>query len=630
MLIDNIKFLKKNHIDIYQKLEDIEREGYKEIYLEKSKDGTETMKYIGEDKSIYVHSKYRPKEESESLVKDFFEAEGSSDHIIVYGIGLGYHIASLVEKYPNAKLSLVEPSIEILHAFLCEFNVTNIKLENIYLENEQYLSNLVEGILINTQNQENKIFILNSYKNIFKENHEKFLAEFNESIKNKRNQILTNFNFQKRWVINSMKNFSTTLNTKNILLQNRDFYKGKTALIVSAGPSLEEEIENIRTIVEKKLAFVFTAGSSISTLLKHGIHPHATTTYDPGEFNHNVFNKIYEKNITSIPVIYGTSVGYETIEKYPGEKLHMITSQDMISQFLVQSVSKKPIEGIIDSPSIAVIDLQLLYRLGFSSIILVGQNFAYRDNKRYSSGIEYEKETLDEELLKKAIKVKSVDGDTVYTNYGFNQMREQMEQFISVCKGANIINTTQGGAHINGTEFMSLQEVINNYLKEPTINEYWYDILETDSYDIDYLESRNYILKKGYDEIDEILKEINTLNEKIVSLARNQNFKQVEAMYNNIDVVFSKLWNNAFYEIALKYMHRVEYELLGKEVSRLRKENNSLKKADGMVNAIGKFVHRCYLDYNELSEAFEEVQEAIEKKISEKNFRDKEKTKGWI
>lgn len=619
MLIDNIKILKNKYPNIYKIMANYDKEMYETILIEKAKDGNSTMKYIDDNKSIYIHSKYYPKKESETIVEDFFDLEGEAEHIIVYGVGLGYHILALSEKYPKAKFSLIEPSFEILYAFLCEINLKDIELENIYIDDGSYVEKLVDNIVVNNKTNENKIFTLTSYKNIFENKYKMFLDDFMKLLKSKRSSISVNYNFQKRWVVNSLKNFSTTINTKNILLQDRSIYKNKAAVIVSAGPSLEDELENIRKIRDNNLAYIFSAGSSISTLIKNGIYPHATTSYDPGQFNYNVFNEIYRNDIKDIPLIYGTSVGFETIDKYPGEKLHMITSQDMISQFLIQSSSKNKIEGIIDSPSIAIINLQLLYRLGFSKIILVGQNFAYRDKKRYSSGIEYENEHVDDEIIKKSIKVKSVTGDFVYTNYAFNQMREQMEQYISVCKGATVINTTQGGAHIDGAQFMSLNDVINNYLTdENCVKNDWEHTKETDSYDFDYLDNNNKILVKSYYEIKDILKEISGLNDKIFSLAKNQNIKQLEFMYNKIDEIFSKLLNNLFYEIALKPMHRVEFELLGNEVNNIKKLTNPLIKAERMVNEIGKFVYRCYEDYNSLSEYFNEMQEAIELKIKEK------------
>ena len=592
MLIDNIKLLKKEYPDIYKKLEQIDSKKYNNILIEEAKNKKNTIKYIGKNQSIYIHSKYNPSEESSKLVDDFFESEGNANHIIVYGVGLGYHIFELADRYPSAVITLIEPSIEILHAFLCEFDLNKILLGDIFVEDENYISSLINKIIINNKNYDNKIFILNSYNNIFKDNYGIFLNKFNDAIKHRRSQLGVNYNFQKRWIINSIKNFSTTLNTKNILLQDRNIYNGKIALIVSAGPSLEDEIEILKEIKRNKSAYIFSVGSSISTLYKNNVIPDAVCTYDTTIENAMVHDILIRNNIDTIPMIYGTSVGYESLENYKGPKLHMITSQDMISQFYIQSKSKKQIEGVIDSPSIAVITLQLLYRLGFSKIIFVGQNLAYRNNKNYADDIEYIDNIVSEEIKVNSIKVRSVDGDLIETDFDFNQMRQQIEFYISQFENVDILNSTKGGAHIQGSRYMTLKDINNNYLNTPIVDEQWYLKDETDSYDIEHLCERNLLMNKSYEEIKYVLREIQEINKKIFDLARNKNFKQVETMYNKLDFSFVKLWNNIFYNIVLKPMHRVEYELLGNEVNLLKKEINPIKKAEGMVNQVEKVVQR--------------------------------------
>ncbi len=39
------------------------------------------------------------------------------------------------------------------------------------------------------------------------------------------------------------ENFKEVLNTPNVLLEKKDQFKGKPAILVAAGPSLNEEIE---------------------------------------------------------------------------------------------------------------------------------------------------------------------------------------------------------------------------------------------------------------------------------------------------------------------------------------------------------------------------------------------------
>ena len=97
-----------------------------------------------------------------------------------------------------------------------------------------------------------------------------------------------------------------------------------------------------------------------------------------------------QEKITDIPLIFSSSVGFEVLQNYPGTSLlHMITSQDTISSYLLKLDNNTQLDGVKDAPSIAVVTIQLLYKLGFNPIILVGQNLAYADNKHYAEGISY-------------------------------------------------------------------------------------------------------------------------------------------------------------------------------------------------------------------------------------------------
>lgn len=74
--------------------------------------------------------------------------------------------------------------------------MNKILLGDIFVENENYISSLIDKIIINNKNCDNKIFTLNSYKNIFEDNYGVFLSKFNDAIKHRRSQLGVNYNFQ--------------------------------------------------------------------------------------------------------------------------------------------------------------------------------------------------------------------------------------------------------------------------------------------------------------------------------------------------------------------------------------------------------------------------------------------------
>src|SRR5690606_9070724 len=133
-------------------------------------------------------------------------------------------------------------------------------------------------------------------------------------LQNRKSSIATDVSFQKRWTINSIKNFPIVLKTPNVLQDfDKNVFKDKPAIIVAAGPSLNEEFANLKYIKDNGLAYIFSVGSDINALIEHGIYPDAACTYDPKERNQHVIKIIKDRNIKEIPLILGSSVGYETL-----------------------------------------------------------------------------------------------------------------------------------------------------------------------------------------------------------------------------------------------------------------------------------------------------------------------------
>ena len=109
-------------------------------------------------------------------------------------------------------------------------------------------------------------------------------------------------------------------------------------------------------------------------------------------------------------------------------------------------------------------------------------------------------------------------------------MRQQIEFYISQFENVDILNSTKGGAHIEGSRYMNLKDIINTYLISPIVDEEWYLKDEKDSYDIEHLYERNLLMNKSYEEIKDVLREIQEINKKIFDLARNKNFKNFERL----------------------------------------------------------------------------------------------------
>lgn len=79
---------------------------------EPAKSGLLTLIYSLNGQEFYIHSKFKPEDEALKLVQ---KVDLTADHIIVFGLGLGYHLELLLaHKSKKTRLLLVEPDLEIV------------------------------------------------------------------------------------------------------------------------------------------------------------------------------------------------------------------------------------------------------------------------------------------------------------------------------------------------------------------------------------------------------------------------------------------------------------------------------------------------------------------------------------
>ncbi|MEA1961526.1 MAG: 6-hydroxymethylpterin diphosphokinase MptE-like protein [Bacillota bacterium] len=607
--LENMKLLKDSFPDAWKKMSEIEGQLDKDLVRSvPSKKGSTTL-LVGQ---MFLHNENNPIQEAKEIIENHKNTEDHSD-ILFYGIGLGYHIKAFIKQYPNASFDIYEPVPEVFHQFLCYTDLTQIPrhlIKNIYIESHaedplKFCSSFVRKI-------RNSVLIIElpAYKSIFPEKRQNFYTQFENHIRERSASVNTNSAFEKRWTINSTKNFIQVLNTPDILLDKKGSFKNKPAIIVASGPSLEEEIENLRTIKEAGLAYIFSVGTALNTLVQHEIYPDAACTYDPTEKNQVICKEVLEKAIKSIPLIFGSTVGYETLEKYPGPKMHMLISQDSLAAFYLKPGSKEGNELIHDATTIALITLQLLYKLGFSPIVLAGQNLAYRDKKVYAAGSTFHPHEANEKVLENAVMVKDVYGNQVASNHSFIRMRQQIEVYLSHHKDANVINTTKYGAHIEGTRFQNLDELMKEQLLDRFVEDNWLESGNC-SYDIEYLIEQSHIMNGAYAEVNQLLERCQLNLDIISQLADSSDSIRINQSYEEFNLSMDELRKNHFFATFITPMNRVELEFLMLAVPGISAERDPILKAQMMEKEFRLYLLNCEQDINAISPVFQEMSQSI-------------------
>lgn len=606
----NMSILKDYFPETWQKICELEPKLDKDLVsVITSKDGVATIR-VGQ---VNFYDKKKPYQEAKEFIEKHKNIPEHSD-ILFYGVGLGYHIKAYAEKHPDKSFSIYEPVPEVFYQFLCHTDlkqfplhlVKSVHLETSHDDPDIFCSNLVKKI-------KKSILVIDFpvYRNIFPQKHEDFFSRFGYHLDERRIALSPFITFQKRWTINTINNFTQVLNSPNILLEKKGCFINKPAILVSSGPSLEEEFDNLKIIKQKGLAYIFSVGTAINALLKHDICPDAACTYDPSEENQIVCREVLEKGIKSIPLIFGSTVGHETLKKYPGPKIHMLINQDYLSAFYLKPLRADALEFVTDASSIAVIALQLLYNLGFNPVILVGQNLAYLGDKNYTSGSTYPSHEANQTDLKKAIPIKDVNGNEVLSSQSYIRIRQQIENYLRHYQNVNIINTTKNGAHIEGTSFLPLHEVIEKYLLARVVDGSCCE-LSIRSYDIEHLVKQNDIMNMACTHVTQLLDKCKLDLDSIALLASSNDAVSIENSYAKFNLSMENLRTNQFFATFITPMSRVELEFLLQVIPEISRERNPQKKAQMMENEFRPYLAICEQDINSVIPIYQELNQAIQ------------------
>jgi len=558
------------------------------LQVSTAKDGSPTLAVEVGGRYIQITSKYNPVEEAAAFCKQFEDQMATKNHILFYGIGFGYQVEALMSRYTSHQCTIIEPFPEMFQTFLSHRSlegfplqqITNICLEYIEEDLLLYLIKLVE-----TYGDEMVLVIHPAYERLFPELNTRFIETYKKAFATRLESIQVHTSLEKIWVVNSLLNVPDIVQSPNILLDLKQVFYNKPVIIAAAGPSLEEEIPHLKYIKEKKLAYIFSVGTSINGMLAHGLYPDAACTYDPSSENEVVFQSLLKHAGHNIPLLFGSSVSYNVVKNYTGPKVHMITDRDSVSPNVLKTDQLQSFERIHDATSISIIALQLLQKLGANPIILAGQNLAFGpSNEAYSKTSL----VIANKAEKDIITVEGVTGEPVRSNKLWDQMRFQIEVMVKQKPEIKVINTTVGGAKIAGTAWKSLVSLIEDTLLNPVVEENWYTT--KNQYDLSSVKEKVASLKLAAEALIGEISEVVQILRKIDSTVPTRNVAKISALFPKLDRAMATLSRNEFLKTVVLPMNQVKYNFFMKKIAGIREEKNVIKKATVILREFGGFI----------------------------------------
>lgn len=453
ILQKNLRALAKEHPELARKIERAELPSGWNVF--EAKNGMPTLEVEHEGNYISVHSRYDPEKETISWCKAIPD---EWDVLVVFGFGLGYHYEVLFSLYPDKEIIFVENDLKHLKLALSTKDLAKnirqygfrvvVSQDPIWNSNEVILNHMGKNIVFRA---------LPAYEKLFSDFLSMMQTNARDLIRQHRGNIATMERFKQQWLENYVENVVAFVQSCPVKVFF-DRFENRPAIIVAAGPSLEKNIHMLNDLRER--AVIIAAGSSIKALEKNGIKPHLLVSFDGGEPNYQHFKDFDGEGL---PLVFAPIIYPRIIKEYKGPLIGFELDISFVRWFN-QKIGWDP-GLLISGPSIANVCFDLAKKMGANPIVLVGQDLAYTDWKTHADGVKHQR--VFEEKENEYIMVEDVFGGKVPTTGVLLNMKTWFEQQLRFLSGKPlVIDASEGGAKIGGTEILTLKEVAERYLQE--------------------------------------------------------------------------------------------------------------------------------------------------------------------
>ena len=509
---NNIKALATKDIELAQKLSNHILSDVPQLVQE---NGSYNLVY----KNVYLHNKLNPLAEAKEI---FSQAENTPVSIhLVYGLGLGY-LFQYVSQQSLGSVILYEPDLNILRIVftLVDFSKDILK-KNVFIASTL---DKVGEYIYQKSNTQNTPLLLSTIgtRELYKTNFEELV--------NKLHTMVGSYSLDRKY---TQKRFYPSLahliyNVPNLLNETplfeiKDFYKGKTAVIVSAGPSLDKNIETIKKYRDNIVLIV--VGTAMKSIAQHGITPDFLCIIELFDSSKQIEGlDLSQVNFVTEPA------SNKNYRKFKFRHVYSHTSANFPVNHFWSKLSGIDISEYFSKGTVSYTALNVARILGCSKIVMVGQDLAYLEGQCYSKDSAYKdlickyNETMkrweivakdfdnfrdslsnynDIELRTKVANnrlinlnnslyyVKGIKGDMIPTESVYAAFIPPLTEFTQKYNDREYINTSLLGAQIDGFENMPLEEALKDSERienREIISNFSYDKEKIRKGLVDYLE----------------------------------------------------------------------------------------------------------------------------------------------
>ena len=279
---------------------------------------------------------------------------------------------------------------------------------------------------------------------------------FVRMVSDNRERLLVNMNtmtrFRDEGTIHILENIEAISKAYFIGDLKKTALSETTAVIVSAGPSLDKNIEDLRAA--KGRALIIAVDTALKYMLARDIVPDLFVTIDPDKPMEN----FADGRVRDIPVIFDEQTPSALLREHRAAKI-LYNCRDYPKK-LFEACGAVVEKNIASGGSVATAAFAICCDLGIKNIILIGQDLAYTGEQTHAGGVV--SAGVNGDLG--TVMIDGIDGTKVRTRSDWLGYLRWFEHTIESIKQENpevrVIDATEGGALIHGTEVMTLKNAI--------------------------------------------------------------------------------------------------------------------------------------------------------------------------
>lgn len=386
--------------------------------------------------------------------------------MVVFGVGLGYHLELLRSKTKVAYINIFEPNEDYFFASLFSFDwkayIENVDKDGSYLylgvglsESQAFKQLYNRAKDLGAYSISNSLF----YQHYPSLKVNKLIDEFTLHF----HQLFTGYGFYDDAMIgiaHSVANVKNNINILNSSVTLPSEMANFPVAVIANGPSLDNDIEKIKEIKDKVI--IFSCNSASTALLAHGIvpdfHVALERTYETYEFLRDFIQEEYRQQMNLL-VLNVMHPDVADLFGWAGISLKGSEAGTNLIQ-LAQAVSNIPITPTLSysNPLVGNTGASFASHFGFKQIYLFGVDNGYKNANHHHSKASFYYEEDGETTKYEPVKMGgelSIPGnftESVLTDEFMHVGNTQFERLVSTYteSGVDYFNCSDG-AKITGT-----------------------------------------------------------------------------------------------------------------------------------------------------------------------------------